>query len=99
MKGDKKQIIHLTMSQRNLLKFIQYYNTKQCKIYGSFPLEQWLLITRNEFETFRISCNPFDYISTPTTPIATIPAHYPIKEFMRGIKRDASRFSKFKDEK
>ena len=30
MKGNKKQRIHLTISQRNSLKFILYYNTKQC---------------------------------------------------------------------
>ena len=89
MKGDKKQRIHLTMFQRNSLKFIQYYSINQFKTNGSFTLEQWLLIKRNEFEAFRISCNPFDYIPTPTTPINTIPTHDPIKEFMRDIKRDA----------
>ena len=79
MKGDRKQRVHLTMSQRNSLKFIQYYNTKQFKMHGSFPLEQWLLISINKFETFRISYNPFDYLSTPTNPIITIPINDLIK--------------------
>ena len=86
--------IHLALFQRNAIKFLQYYNTKQCKNSGSFQLIQWLLGTRTEFETFRISCNPFDYLPQPTltTPINTIPQHDHIKDFMRDVKKDAKLF-------
>ena len=96
--GDKIFRLHFTMSQWNALKFAQYYNTKQWRNHGSFPLDQWLLSIRNEFEIFHISCNPFDYLLNPTTPITTVPTHDPIKDFMRGIKWDNSNFPKFKDE-
>ena len=52
------------------------------------------------FETFRISFNPFDYLPQPTPliPVSTITTHDLIKDFMRGIERDANNFPKCKDE-
>ena len=97
-----KNRIRLSILQRNTVKFLQYYNTKQYRTNGSFPLEKWLIITREESEPFRISCNPFEYIPQPTftsLPINTLPTHGPIKDFMRGVKKDASNFRKLKDEK
>ena len=46
---------HLKMSQINCIKFLKYYNMKQCRACGSFPLKNWLKVTRENFETFRIS--------------------------------------------
>ena len=92
---------HLTMSQINGIKYLKYYNINQCKNHGPFLLRNWLKVTREEFELFRISCNPFDYkeAQPKTPPTNTFPTHDPIKDFMRGVKRDASIFPKLKDEK
>ena len=57
---NNKNRIYVALPQRDSVKFIQYYNTKQCMNNGSFILEKWLIVTRHEFETFRISCNPFN---------------------------------------
>ena len=56
----RKPRTYLSMSQRHSIKFLQYYNIKQCRAQGSFPFSQWLIVIREEFETFCISCNTFD---------------------------------------
>ena len=92
---------HLTMSQINGIKHLKYYYMNQCRSYGLFTSKTWLKVTREEFELFCISCNPFDYKEKQpnTPPTNTFPTHDPIKDFMRGVKRDASIFPKLKNEK
>ena len=92
---------HLSKPQHNSIKFLQYYNTHKYRVHGSFPFKQWLIVTREEFETFHISCNPFYYISQPTLipPTNIFPAHDPIKDVMYGVKKDASIFPKLNHEK
>ena len=59
---------HLTMSQINVIKYLKYYNTNQYKNNGSFLPKYLLKVTREEFELFCISCNPFDYKKTQPIP-------------------------------
>ena len=59
---------HLTMSQINGIKYLKYYNINQYKNNGSFLPKNWLKVTREEFELFRISCNLFDYKKYNLTP-------------------------------
>ena len=96
-----KIIIGFTISQCNSAKFLQYYNTKQCKTSGSFPLKTWLIVTRNEFETFQKSCNPCDYLPylTTTAPVHKILTHDPIKDVVRGVKKRCQYSPELQDEK
>ena len=100
---NKETRIKFTISQRYSVKFLQYYNVKKCRTSGFFPLESQQIVTRNEFEMFHISCDPFNYLLQPTSgvpnPLSTFSAHDSIKDCTRGVKRDASIFPKIKDEK
>ena len=71
---------YLTMYQINAVNCLKHYNMNQCRSHGSFPPKTWLKVTREEFELFRISCNPFDYKAPQTNPppykhIATTCSH------------------------
>jgi hypothetical protein len=95
----------LGRADRSLFKIFQafYYHT----VTNGSPLDaDWLLVTRDTFRDFRRVYNPIDRTlngiaasiiprNTPTTP-----RHRDIvMEFKKGIKRDSSAFTVFKEEK
>ena len=57
----------------------------------------WMLITRQEFDDFRISGN--NTMATVAQPVRPPPPQLdPVKEFRRGIKRDATQYTPLKDD-
>src|SRR5687768_10090171 len=57
----------------------------------------WMPITRQDFDGFRVSGN--NSMATMTQPVRPPPPQLdPVKEFRRGIKRDATQYISLKDD-
>ena len=102
--GNKK--VDLTEGHKNLLIIVSHYNMAQSKNGASFRVLDWLKVDQDEFDEFLLDYDANDYLPSVgataggTTPATkSIPIPDPLRDFNRGIKRDALLFPELKDNK
>ena len=95
-------ILNFPVANRSLIKAFKAFIQK--KTSDGTPIEdnQWVIITRQEFDDFRISPEFSIHTSAPTPTSLATPttnsSNTPLREFKRGIKRDISQFTPLKDD-
>jgi hypothetical protein len=82
--------------------FIHYYMHRMSK--GNPIGNDWTAITAEDYNNFRISdylliTRPFNIATSPMMPLRGQRIRDPIADFKKGIKRDSSSFSVYKDKK
>ena len=95
-----------------MICILSAYNTKHVRAGVPLKVMDWLTVTHEMFDGFRIVYNPLDYFATvsnaSTTSSTTTTSSSgaakttqfdPIRDFKRGIKRDPSLFPVLKDSK
>ena len=87
----------LTRGNIGLLKSFKRFVAYKTATGQPIDDDGWLLITKQEFDEFRIGVNnpPPPIIASARPPL---PQPDPVREFRRGIKRDATQFISFKDD-
>ena len=99
--GNKK--IELVKGHQTLLIIAAHFNKFKRKNGASFQVVDWLKVDQDEFDNFRLDYDENDYLpfasapTTPTTLSRTVPIIDPVREFKRGIKRDATLFPHLKN--
>ena len=98
-KGDDKKLAKIPKGGAGLLKSLKHFVTHLQTQGVSFGSNNWSNITRDQFNNFRISSANGVMPSTPTSSTTPPPpTPDPVREFKRGIKRDITQFTAFKDD-
>ena len=107
---ENRQTFKLNRGQLSMICVLSAYNTNHIRAGVPLKILEWLNITQEMFDDFRIIYNPADYFvptsgssaTSSTTGISssgtgkTIATDL-VREFKRGIKRDPSLFMELKD--
>ena len=101
----------LSRGQKSMLCILSAYNKKNIRAGTPLKVMDWLKVTQDIFDDFRMEYIPEDYFSFEPTPgsastkppsklgTASSNFHDPVHDFKRGIKRDPSLFPILKDTK
>ena len=101
-----KTKVELSTGHKNLLTILSHYHMTRRKNGASFRVLDWLQVDQEQFDEFRLDYDPNDYLPVPTTSAVntsatttSVPTNDPVRDFNRGIKRDATLFPQLKDNK
>ena len=101
----------LSRGQKSMLCILSAYNTKNIRAGTPLKVTDWLTVTQDIFDDFRMIYKPDDYFASEPAPgsastkppsklgTASSNFHDPVRDFKRGIKRDPSLFPILKDTK
>ena len=107
---EKGKTSKLNRGQLSMICILSAYNTKHIRAGVPLKVLDWLTITHEMFDEFRILYNPAEYFVVPATTASSTtgtppsnpsrtPPFDPIQDFKRRIKRDPSMFPVLKDSK
>ena len=107
---EKGNTFKLNRGQLSMICILSAYNTNHIRAGVPLKILDWLTVTHEMFDEFRILYNPAEYFIVPTTTASSTtgtpssnpgrtPPFDPIQDFKRCIKRDPSMFPVLKDSK
>ena len=102
-KGDDKKLAKIPKGGAGLLKALKQYVAHQLNQGIAFGPNDWISITKEQFDKFRISNanNIMPFVATSAQPqsIPKVPlSHDLVRDFKRGIKRNSTQFPCLKDD-